>query len=146
MALSADDADDRVEQLIALTERLTQILTLDAEDFEARRPHAAAGRAEETGRLANLYRHESLRVRRDGAMIAAAPAARREQLTRATEAMEAVLQRHARALHAAKTVTEGLVKALADEAAAQRAPKTAYGPGARMANTANASITLNRRA
>ena len=146
MALSAEDAEDRVEQLISLTERLTEILTQDADDFEARRPHAAAARAEESGRLANLYRHESVRVRRNPDLIAAAPAARREQLTRATVAMEAVLKRHSRALEAAKTITEGIVKAVADEATERRGPSTAYGPGAKIAQTSAAPIALNRRA
>ena len=56
MGLAADDATDRVDQLIALTERLTDILRLDLRAFENRRPHEVAARAEEHGRLANLYR------------------------------------------------------------------------------------------
>ena len=56
MAIAAQDAADRVEQLIILTERLTELIALEAAAFEARRPHEAAKYIEETARLANIYR------------------------------------------------------------------------------------------
>ena len=146
MALSANDAADRVEQLIALTERLVDLMGQDAADFEARRPQDAAVRADETGRLANLYRHESMRVKRDPGLIADAPADRRQRLTELTQQLDTVLRRHARSLEAAKTVTEGLIKAIADEAAAQRAATSGYGPGATSPKGAATPLALNRRA
>ena len=57
MIATADDAAERVEQLILLTERLTGLVAEQAQAFEARRPHDAVIHLEETGRLANLYRH-----------------------------------------------------------------------------------------
>lgn len=146
MAISAENASDRVEQLISLTERLTALMAQDTADFEAHQPHNAADRATESGRLANLYRHESARVRREPGLIAGAPAERRAALVRATEAMEQVLQRHARALEAAKTVTEGLVRAIAEEATSQRGAANRYGPSARVAQADAAPIALNRQA
>ena len=146
MALSATDAGDRVEQLIALTERLVDLMGQDADDFEARRPQDAAVRADESGRLANLYRHESMRVKRDPGLIAGAPADRRARLAELTRQLDAVLRRHARSLEAAKTVTEGLIKAIADEAAAQRSATAGYGPGATPPKGAAAPLALNRRA
>ena len=146
MALSAAGPAARVEQLIALTERLIELMSRDAADFEARRPQDAAGRAEESGRLANLYRHESMRVKREPALVAGAPADRRQRLTDLTQQLDAVLRRHARALDAAKTVTEGLVKAIAEEAAAQRASSAGYGPGAAPAKHAASPLALNKRA
>ena len=65
MAIAAQDATDRVEQLIVLTERLTELIALEAAAFEERRPHDAAKYIDETSRLANIYRHESARVRSD---------------------------------------------------------------------------------
>ena len=41
MAISATDASDRVEQLIVLTERLTELIAEDALAFEQRRPRDA---------------------------------------------------------------------------------------------------------
>ncbi|HEX2560529.1 flagellar basal body protein [Phenylobacterium sp.] len=147
MALAAHDATDRVDQLIILTERLTALLVEECQAFETRRPQDVAGQVEETQRLANLYRHESTRVRANPALVSGAPLAQRQRLMRATEAFDAVLARHGRALLAAKTITEGLVRAIAEEVADQRTSATAYGPSATQssANAATA-ITLNKRA
>ena len=148
MALAVNDAGDRVDQLIILTERLTKLIAVQALAFERRRPQDAAADMEECSRLANLYRHESARIQRDPRLIEGAPAAQRARLTQATEAFDAVLARHGRALNAAKTVTEGLVKAIAEEVAKQRAAGGAYGPGATPAAPQGSAtaITLNRRA
>lgn len=150
MALAAETAADRVDQLILLTERLTELVAAQALAFEQHRPQDAAQSIEETSKLANLYRHESAKVRANPRLIAGAPLGQRARLTRATEAFDAVLARQARALNAAKTVTEGLVRAIAEEVAAQRqrgAPE-GYGPkGQRTAKPADGSaITLNKRA
>lgn len=150
MALSAQGPQDRVEQLIILTERLTSLVAEQAQAFEQSRPQDAAPLVEETSRLANIYRKESAQIRARPELIAGAPMAARMKLTRATEAFDAVLARQARALNAARTVTEGLVRAIAEEVAAQRqkgAPD-GYGPtGQRAAKkTDGSAITLNKRA
>jgi len=147
MAISAENVADRVDQLIILTERLTDLITLEAQAFEERRPQDVAPHIEETARLANLYRHESTRVRANPALVETASAAQRTRLIRATEAFDAVLARQGRAIAAAKTVTEGLVRAIADEVASHRQQTACYGPGAMSDPTAAATaITLNRRA
>lgn len=150
MTLSAETPADRVDQLVLLTERLTSLVAAQAQAFESRRPQDAAPLIEETSRLANLYRRESAQIRARPQLIAGAPMADRMRLTRATEAFDAVLARQARALEAAKTVTEGLVRAIAEEVAAQRhkSAPDGYGPsGQRAAKTTDGSaITLNKRA
>jgi hypothetical protein len=138
-----EDATERVEQLILLTERLTELVAAQAQCFETHRPQDAVGHVEEVGRLANLYRHESARVRGAPELVGRAGLAQRTRLTRATEAFDAVLARHGRAVNAAKTVTEGLVRAIAEEVALQRQKGSTYGPGAA---TSIAPATLNKRA
>jgi hypothetical protein len=149
MALAAENAADRVDQLILLTERLTELMAAQALAFEQHRPQDAAAYIEETSKLANLYRHESAKVRANPELLSGAPFAERTRLTRATEAFDAVLARQARSLEAAKVVTEGLVRAIAEEVAAQRHKGSAsYGPsGERTEKPADGSaITLNKRA
>jgi len=142
-----NDAAERVEQLILLTERLTGLVAQSAQAFEARRPQDAAAFVGETGRLANMYRHESTRIRGNPAMIAGASLVQRTRLVRATEAFDAVLARQARAVEAAKTVTEGLVRTIAEEVATRRQKGASYGADATTAATpAATAITLNRRA
>jgi hypothetical protein len=151
MALAANDAADRVDQLIILTERLTEVVAKQCQCFEQHRPQDATPLMEEANRLANLYRHESTRVRSDPRLVLGAPAELREQLIRATEAFDAVLARHGRAVVAAKFITEGLVRSIAEEVASQREQLSGYGANARTPASAYGdsgatAITLNRRA
>lgn len=146
MSLSAVDAEDRAQQLIQLTERLTDRLAADTLAFEAQRPQDAAQGVAETQRLANLYRHEAARVKLQPQLLAGALVETRRRLIRATEAFEAVLARHGRAVSAAREVSEGLVRAIAEEVARTRPAAAGYGPGARSAAPNAAAIALNRRA
>ena len=147
MAIAASDAADRVEQLVILTERLTELIAKQALAFEQRRPQDAASMLEETSRLANLYRHESARVRADPRMVESAPLEARTRLVRATEGFDAVLARQGRAIEAARTVTEGLVKCIAEEVASQRSKASVYGSsGMQSAGPTATAITLNKRA
>ncbi len=139
-------AAERIDQLIALTERLTDLISQECRAFETRRPLDVAKTLDETSRLANSYRHESARMRADSAALRAAPLERRMALMRATEAFDAVLARHGRALEAAKIITEGLVKAVADEVVSRRETGAGYGPGAAKVTGSASAITLNQRA
>ncbi|HEX5264941.1 MAG TPA: flagellar basal body protein [Phenylobacterium sp.] len=147
MTGAPDDARARVEQLIILTDRLTGLVAEQAKCFESRRPQDALAFGEEVGRLANLYRHESAKVRANRALVASAPSDVRLRLRRSTEAFDAVLARQARAVGAAKTVTEGLVRAIAEEVAHQRQKGVSYGAnGVQSPVAAAVAITLNKRA
>ncbi len=146
MTIAATDADERVEQLITLTERLAQLLAVETRAFEARRPQDAAVGGGETARLANIYRHESARIRAEPDLIAGARADLRRRLTEVTRTFDTVLHRHGRALHAAKTVTEGLVHAIAEEVSRQRTRAAGYGPRAKASAGDGCAIALNRLA
>jgi hypothetical protein len=134
-----------VEAMLELTERLTDLLAGQARAFEEHRPHDVAAGLAEITQLTNAYRAGSAYLKAQPALFQAAPAALRRRLIRATEAFEAVLQRQGRALAASKTITEGLVKAIADEIASRRNVGRAYGPNATRPIAATA-ITLNRQA
>ncbi len=147
MSSTSPDLAERIEQLIILTERLTKLVAHQAQAFEAHRPQDAMINMEETGRLANLYRHESAKIRATPKLLGSLEAAQRTRLRRATEAFDAVLARQARAVGAVKQVTEGLVRAIAEEVASQRHKGSSYGAGGRQTPTGAATaITLNKRA
>jgi hypothetical protein len=57
-----------------------------------------------------------------------------------------VLGRHGRSVKAAKIVTEGLVRTIAEEVAARRAPAAGYGARGKARPGDASAITLNRRA
>ena len=146
MTLAASTPGERMQQLIMLTERLTGLIAEQLRAFEACRPQDAAGNADETARLANLYRHESLKARADPTLLAGAPADLHEKLVVATRAFDAVLARHGRAVEAAKTITEGLIRAIAEEVHKQRTAVASYGPKAMQAPRPATPVALNRRA
>jgi hypothetical protein len=143
MSAAADNA--ALEAIIALTDKLTGLLAQQARAFEQHRPQDAARHLAEVSRLTNVYRTFSAQVRGQPQMVEAAPEELRRRLLRATEAFDAVLERQGRALAASKTVTEGLVKAIAEEIAAKRGGGQAYGPSGARRIPATA-ITLNRQA
>jgi hypothetical protein len=132
-------------EVIALTERLTELLAEQARAFEAHRPQDVAATLPEVTRLTEAYRAVSTEARAHPELIEAADARARAQLLRVTEAFETVLARQGRALAACKTITEGVVKAIAEEIAARRRVGATYGPGAAKKGAATA-ITLNRQA
>ena len=121
------NATARVRQLIDLTERLTASL---------------AG----TQDLANAYRRESAQVKANPAVLGAAPVSERKALIKATQAFEAVLSRHSRAIEAARIISEGLVKTIAAEVAAQRGSPSAYGASGRANAGDGRAVAFNRTA
>ncbi len=146
MGLYANDAAARMEQLVVLTNRLTGLIAEQLRAFEAHRPQDAAANADETARMANLYRHESLKVKADPSLLASAPPELHARLVAATRAFDAVLARHGRAVEAAKTITEGLIRAIAEEVHKQRHAVAGYGPKAMQAPRPATPVALNRRA
>ncbi len=138
----------RIQELVVLTERLTRLIAEQAQAFEAGRPQDAAQHIDEISLLANVYRKEAHEVRERPETIQPASRKERLRLIRATEAFDAVVARQGRALEAAKTVTEGLVHAIAEEVARQRTSNAAYGPAGAKPRKADAAtaVTLNRRA
>ena len=140
------NASARVRQLIDLTGRLTEQLASEAAAFEARRPQDAAATVARTSDLANSYRRESAQLKANPSMVAAAPVAERKALIRATEAFETVLARHALAVEAAKSISEGLVRILAGEVAALRGAPSAYGASGHATPGDGRAVAYNARA
>lgn len=140
------NARARVRQLTDLTARLTERLVEESKAFEARRPQDAAATLAETQQLANVYRRESAQVKADPSVLSAAPAADRMALVKATEAFEAVLLRHARAVEAARIVSEGLVRTIVAEVASQRGSPSAYGASGHANAGDSRAVAFNRTA
>ncbi|MGV9007202.1 MAG: flagellar basal-body protein FlbY [Brevundimonas sp.] len=140
------NATGRLRQLITLTERLTGRLVEESLAFEARRPQDVAVGMAETRELANLYRRESAQLKAHPTVYAGGGLSERKALIRATEAFEAVLSRHVLAVEAARVISEGLVKAIAEEVANARGGPSAYGASGRAAAGDGRAVALNRTA
>jgi hypothetical protein len=127
MALLADDAKDRVEQLLLLTDRLGGLIAEDTHRIEAREPPLSGAEALEKSRLANAYRLELARIGQDRSLVEGAPPALLAELRRRTEKFHTALAAHEIALGAVKMIAEGLVQAMAEEVVRQRGGAVNYG-------------------
>lgn len=139
-------ATAHLRRLTALTDRLTARLKLETEAFASRRAQDVTAGLAETQELANHYRRESAQLKANLGLLSAAPASERTALRRATETFEAVLAKHGRAVEAARSISEGLVRAIAEEVASARALGTGYGASGRSAGGDSRAVTLNRTA
>ncbi len=128
--LAAATPAERAEALTKLTGRLAELLDRETALFEARKPHEAAPFQKEKTRLASIYRAETQRAAADPSRLAGLDKGLKARLQDGTRRFERALERNGAAVEALKTLTEGLVKALADEAARQAQAKAGYGPGA----------------
>jgi hypothetical protein len=148
MALIADSPADRADQLVTLTERLTVLIDQETLLIEAREPPLAGPLGEEKLKLVNLYRQEMARIAEDRALIRAAPAAQLDRLRGATVRFRAALAAHERALAAVREVSEGLVRAIAEEIAKVRAGPRGYGASGGYAQGPGgaAALALNKTA
>jgi hypothetical protein len=140
------DPGQHVDHLTALTERLTERLLAEVQAFKAQRPQDTQASAAETIRLANIYRQESARVAKDPSLVSAAPPEKRRRLVEATKTFDEVLARHGRTLKAAKAITEGLIRSIAQAVAAKRSVQPGYGPGAKTWAGDATAISFNQRA
>ncbi|MGE3303553.1 MAG: flagellar basal body protein [Hyphomonadaceae bacterium] len=149
MPLLADDPADRARQIVDLTERLTHLLESETALLNAHEPPLSGAESEEKGRLANLYRQEMARIAGDRTLIRTAPAALIDRMRAATVRFRAALAAHERALIGVKEVTEGLVKAIAEEVARVRGGPRGYGASGGYAEApanVNAALALNKTA
>ena len=146
--LAAANPTERAQALLKLTERLTQLIREETRLFQARRPHEALGLQDEKSKLANIYRAEVARARQEPNRFANAPAQLKAMLRDATTVFHEALAENGHVVNALKVVTEGVVKAIADEAARQRSAAAGYGPGAtnRQAQPQGFAVAVNRTA
>ena len=129
MALIADNAQDRAEQLLLLTERLTALISEETRRVAAREALLGGAEADEKNRLANAYRLELARIKQDKSLIEGAPPALLKQLKRQTQKLHETLAAHDIELNAVKLIAEGLVQAMAEEVSRQQVGARGYGAG-----------------
>ena len=146
--LAAANGAERAQALLKLTERLTALIREETRLFKDRRPHEALPLQDEKSQLANIYRAEVARARQEPSRFAGASTQIKELLREATRGFHAALEENGHVVNAMKTLTEGVVKAIADEAARQRSTGDGYGPGAhqRVAQPSGFALAVNRTA
>lgn len=144
MALLADDAADRAEQLLLLTRRLAELVDVECAGLAAGSVPGAD--SDELRRLANAYRLEMARIREDRTLVAGAPLPLRRSLQTETGALQRRLDGYLLALTAAREITEGLVRVVAEEVQRARAGPAGYGAQGAYAEAPPVPVALDRRA
>lgn len=146
MALIAENAGDRAEQLLLITERLNALILAETARINARQPPLAGAEGDEKNRLSNAYRLELARIKQDPSLMAGVAPQLVEKLKTETAALHAALADHELALGAVKIVAEGLVHAMAEEVARQRNGARGYGARGEMATGQASAAVLDKSA
>lgn len=148
MPIVAESADDRVEQLIILTERLTGLIDQELELLKSRRPREMETTSEETAKLGALYGQEMARIRADRGLVKGAAPERIAMLKRATAAFRERLAAHSAVLSRIRTISERMMSEVAKEVTRQRSGPALYGTAAPKPQAARptAAVAINRLA
>ena len=135
----------QVQDLIELTERLTALVNRELAILKGARPAALNVNDDERATALALYAKRCATSKREVPPAALAAEARK-QLTAATEKLRAALKEESRWLARFRHVSEGLIKAIADEVAARQTPATYAKAGAfaKAAPGAASAMTYNR--
>jgi hypothetical protein len=138
-------ADAQIEDLIQLTERLTALVNRELAILKGGRPAALNVNDDERALSLALYTKRCTAFKRDVAPTPIASQAKK-QLATATEKLRAALKEESRLLARFRHVSEGLVKAIADEVASRQAPATYAKAGsfAKPAASAASAMTFNQ--
>ena len=132
----ADDpgqgAGARISLLIELVERLGEIVAGETEVLATRRPRSLAATRSEKERLAAAYEYELRHIKANPGWIGAADPADVGHLKAAIATFDGIMRRHARCLVTVKSVSEGMIQAIADEVQRKRQPATGYNRNAKL--------------
>jgi hypothetical protein len=118
----------QAEELIQLTERLTALVNRELAILKGARPAALNTNDDERATTLAHYAKRCAAFKREVAPTLGSEAKRR--LTAATEKLRAALKEESRLLVRFRHVSEGLIKAIADEVASRQAPPTYAKAGA----------------
>lgn len=140
---------DALARLIA---RLSDILEQENKLLHENDPEGFKATLNEKTRLIATYNQQMSLMKKNPDAFKSFPKPEIDHLKQTSENFYAVLDRHFRKLSTARTVTEGLVKSVADEIAKKKAPPSAYTSRAAVANplsnrntrTVNGAIAINQ--
>ncbi len=142
----AGGGEDPVTTLGRLAEQIRRVMAAELAIHRSGQPREAEALIAEKARLAAEYQAAARALLQDEAWLkAAAHADRRARLKRELAALRSEIDAHARAIRRYRLLTEGVVRAVAEEVERQRSPFKGYGPTAGRRRPAGGSLTLDER-
>ncbi|MBL4906927.1 MAG: hypothetical protein JKX94_05690 [Sneathiella sp.] len=113
-------------QLSDKIDRLCQILDFENELMTLKNPKAMTEHQAEKSRLVAIYNQQMVLIKANPERYKRFPQAEINRLKETSELFYEALDAHFRKLSTVKTVTEGLVKSVAEEVAKRKAPPQTY--------------------
>jgi hypothetical protein len=101
--------------LIALSEKLIDVLRTESDLLDSRRPSELADLTAEKTKLTNAYNAQLFALQRDPTLVQLAEPRQVAMLKKITEQLNQIMAANVRKLEAVKTVAEGVIMAVADE-------------------------------
>ncbi len=144
-----NQVEERAEQLDTMTRRLIGLVAAEADAVKAHRLNANTADWDEKERLVHAWRIEVSRIKAEPGLLAGLSSDRKASLRESSRQLESVLEAHAVALAASKSVTEGLVRSIAGEIASVRAAPAGYGRSGGVNSVANrqaSGLAVNAKA
>lgn len=139
---------DLVERILAVGLRLTDVMARETEFLETHQPLRITELQAEKIHLANEYAMDIQAISRRKELIDRAPAEKIARLKVAMTKLDAELVRNRNVLGAAKSVSERILKSVADTINERKAPALGYGRNAAMTSQTDrrsAPIALDSR-
>lgn len=124
------ESSDLLSSLVALTERLTALITRENTLLRRREPRQLSNFHDEKTRLTDLYTREMATLRRNDAVLKDARPEDVASLKKVTASFRKALADHNTIVGALKSVTEGMIQAIADEVTKRNNPVQGYGTDA----------------
>ena len=139
---------DLVERVMLVSAQLLDVISHETELLETQQPLRIGELQAEKIRLANEYAMDIQAISLRKELIDRAPAEKIARLKIAMTKLDAGLARNRNVLGAAKSVSERILKSVADSVSEQKAPTLGYGRNAAMTGRAgnrSAAISLDSR-
>jgi hypothetical protein len=109
MSIAANTPDERAQQMIDLTRRLTQQIQYDIDSLEAMKPQNLHETIEQTKSISSLYSIETARIKANPALLKGASQSLKAKLILETEEFQSLMQKYQSTVEAASLISEGLM-------------------------------------
>ncbi len=124
--------EEKISAIIAMTDRLGEIVTEENRLLAARRSSEIGAHREEKARLSEAYEREMADLKANQSWLAASTAEDIARLKASNRSFHAILAKHRRVVLAAKTVTERMLRTIGEEIAKRQRPLKSYSQNATM--------------
>jgi chromosome condensin MukBEF ATPase and DNA-binding subunit MukB len=127
MSKMKSEADQRFDELILLTERLALITERETEALKAKRPRELAPLVDEKALLSAHYARAAAQLKRNSELLNTVSPPLRQKLKEVTQRFQSALTELTERLERVRKISEGMVRAIAEDAAERRAKPIGYG-------------------